>query len=373
MLRVLATISRLIDEALPPRDVPITQSQSEPQTVKPAVEKFRILSLDGGGVRGLFTVIVLEALMEEIRILIKQEDDIKPCDFFDLIGGTSTGGLLALMLSRLRMDLISCKKQYRELSKTIFQKQGWSYPFRTAVDAWFGRAWYPAEPLEAAIKALVAERIRVREKKELRGSGQEAEEAPLRSKHISRARCFVCAIRGGERGCARLRSYISKSGEGDRICAIWQAGRATSAAQLYFPPMKIGNETYWDGGSESNNPVQETYEEAFLEYGDEPPLAGIVSIGTGMPAYQDPGTEALAAVGSFIARATDTESIHLRFKSQHPELNDIYFRLQGSLDLGAIDLADWTKLDMIGRMANEYIESNDGRSAIEMCARQLVK
>ncbi|MCJ1405766.1 hypothetical protein MMC11_008996 [Xylographa trunciseda] len=386
--RVLGTMSRLVQHALLPHDVHMSQSQPEPQIppfattnvsppqtsipVEPATRKLRILSLDGGGVRGLFTVVVLEALMEEVRILTKREDDIKPCDFFDLIGGTSTGGLLALMLSRLRMDLISCKKQYRELSKTIFQKQGWSYPYKTAVDAWFGRAWYPAEPLEVSIKALVAERIRVLEKKELRSCGHAPEEAPLRSEHVSRARCFVCAIRGGERGCARLRSYVSKSGEGDRICAIWQAARATSAAQLYFPPMKIGNETYWDGGSESNNPVQETYEEAFLEFGYEPPLAGIVSIGTGMPVHKDPGTEAREAVGSFIARATDTESIHLRFKRQHPQLKDAYFRLQGSLALGAIDLADWTKLDGIEKMAHDYLESNEGRSAIENCAQHLV-
>jgi predicted acylesterase/phospholipase RssA len=381
-------MDRLVHNALSSHDVLFNKSQPEPpplpftitnapppQTpvhVKPATREFRILSLDGGGVRGLFTVIVLEVLMEEIRILTKHDDDIRPCDFFDLIGGTSTGGLLAVMLSRLRMDLISCKKQYRELSKTIFQKQGWSYPFKTAVDAWLGRAWYPAEPLEASIKAVVTERIRVLERKELRCSGQKAEEAPLRSNHVSRARCFVCAIRGGERGCARLRSYISKSGEGDRICTIWQACRATSAAQLYFPPMKIGDETYWDGGSESNNPVQETYEEAFLEFGDEPPLAGIVSIGTGLPAHKDPGTEARAAVDSFIARATDTESIHLAFKRQHPQLKDVYFRLQGSLELGAIDLADWTKLDVIERLAYEYLESNDGRLAIEKCARQLI-
>jgi patatin-like phospholipase/acyl hydrolase len=48
----------------------------------------RLLALDGGGVRGLSALIILEQLMEAID----QETPPKPCDYFDMIGGTSTGG-----------------------------------------------------------------------------------------------------------------------------------------------------------------------------------------------------------------------------------------------------------------------------------------
>jgi patatin-like phospholipase/acyl hydrolase len=47
---------------------------------------------DGGGVRGLFTAIVLEKVMEEVRILDGLDIIPRPCEYFDLIGGTSTGG-----------------------------------------------------------------------------------------------------------------------------------------------------------------------------------------------------------------------------------------------------------------------------------------
>jgi patatin-like phospholipase/acyl hydrolase len=53
-----------------------------------------ILSLDGGGVRGLSTLFLLRALMRRLndeRRLLKLEPR-KPCEVFDLIGGTSTGG-----------------------------------------------------------------------------------------------------------------------------------------------------------------------------------------------------------------------------------------------------------------------------------------
>lgn len=50
--------------------------------------ELRLLSLDGGGVRGLSALMILEELMEKVN----PESPPKPCDYFDLIGGTSTGG-----------------------------------------------------------------------------------------------------------------------------------------------------------------------------------------------------------------------------------------------------------------------------------------
>jgi patatin-like phospholipase/acyl hydrolase len=50
--------------------------------------ELRLPALDGGGVRGLSSLIILEQLMETIN----PEAPPKPCDYFDMIGGTSTGG-----------------------------------------------------------------------------------------------------------------------------------------------------------------------------------------------------------------------------------------------------------------------------------------
>ena len=63
----------------------------------------RILSLDGGGVRGLSSLLILREVMEEIGRRSPSLDPLLPCQYFDLIGGTSTGGLIAIMLGRLRM------------------------------------------------------------------------------------------------------------------------------------------------------------------------------------------------------------------------------------------------------------------------------
>jgi Patatin-like phospholipase len=70
----------------------------------------RILALDGGGVRGLSSLLVVRSLMHEVQRLLVDNGQAKtgdklpvPCQYFDLICGTSTGGLIAIMLGRLRM------------------------------------------------------------------------------------------------------------------------------------------------------------------------------------------------------------------------------------------------------------------------------
>jgi len=76
---------------------------------------FRILSLDGGGIKGAFTASVLTSLEEEIKGPIGE--------YFDLIAGTSTGGILALGLG-LRIPAADILKFYREMGPDIFRATG---------------------------------------------------------------------------------------------------------------------------------------------------------------------------------------------------------------------------------------------------------
>jgi patatin-like phospholipase/acyl hydrolase len=50
--------------------------------------ELRLLAIDGGGVRGLSSLMILQQLLSTID----QDFPPKPCDYFDMIGGTSTGG-----------------------------------------------------------------------------------------------------------------------------------------------------------------------------------------------------------------------------------------------------------------------------------------
>lgn len=76
-------------------------------------KKLCLLSLDGGGFRGLSSLFILLELMESLD----PDDPPKPCDVFDMIGGTSTGGLIAIMLGRLKMTVQECIEAYLYISR----------------------------------------------------------------------------------------------------------------------------------------------------------------------------------------------------------------------------------------------------------------
>ncbi len=76
---------------------------------------FKILSLDGGGIKGVFTASVLTAIEDEIKAPIGE--------YFDLIAGTSTGGIMALGLG-LGFPANRILKFYREMGPEIFPSTG---------------------------------------------------------------------------------------------------------------------------------------------------------------------------------------------------------------------------------------------------------
>jgi hypothetical protein len=66
-----------------------------------------LLSLDGGGVRGLSTLYILQRIMERLNFE-REEAGLrpkKPCEIFDLIGGTSTGGYVSLLHIQVAIHL----------------------------------------------------------------------------------------------------------------------------------------------------------------------------------------------------------------------------------------------------------------------------
>ena len=73
----------------------------------------------------------------------------KPCDYFDLIAGTGTGGLIAIMLGRLRMNTKDCMRVYVQMTRKVFEtdKTIAGIPYRSTL--------FKASMLEDAIKACV--------------------------------------------------------------------------------------------------------------------------------------------------------------------------------------------------------------------------
>lgn len=116
----------------------------------------RLLSLDGGGVRGLSSLYILRDLMA--RVSGDKNAIAKPCDYFDMIGGTSTGGLIAIMLGRLEMTVEECIRAYKELSQAVFQDPKKLTKARAAIRLVRGAdvgAKYESDGLDKAIKKIL--------------------------------------------------------------------------------------------------------------------------------------------------------------------------------------------------------------------------
>lgn len=83
----------------------------------------RVLALDGGGIRGIISLGVLQALEEQLR---EREGhgsaDFRLCDYFDLIGGTSTGAIIAAGLAR-GMSVEQISTFYGQFGRTAFAKR----------------------------------------------------------------------------------------------------------------------------------------------------------------------------------------------------------------------------------------------------------
>ena len=185
----------------------------------PDVERFQILSLDGGGIRGVFTAAVLAA--------IENDYDTTVTDHFDLIAGTSTGGIVALALG-LGIDPRDIVKFYFEHGRHIFSDR---LGFRRLLH--WGRRKYPAGRLAHALRTIVGERL----------LGESQSRLVIPAFNIAEGDVYVFRT-----------PHLEKLRRDYRVPA-WQVAMATAAAPTYFSTYPgISGQRLVDGGVWANNP-----------------------------------------------------------------------------------------------------------------------
>ncbi|KAF2623699.1 FabD/lysophospholipase-like protein [Macroventuria anomochaeta] len=136
---------------------PCNAYQSETHLRTQHGEELCLLALDGGGVRRLSSLCILDELMRKAD----NENPPNPYDYFDLIGGTSTGGLIAVMLGRLGMTIDECRHAYLDLAAEAFElknhpaKPMWGIPWKWELNARFN-----TEALECGMKRIIRRALR---------------------------------------------------------------------------------------------------------------------------------------------------------------------------------------------------------------------
>lgn len=227
----------------------------------------RILSLDGGGIRGALTLGYLEKI-EDIIQKKEQNPKLLLCDYFDLIGGTSTGAIIAAGLS-IGMKASEIKDLYLNLGDKIFGKK---IRFFKNPHKWL-RADYDYKPLEEELKRIF--------KNYTLGSEQIKTFLCIVTKRIDTLSTWLLTNH------PEAKYYHKNKG-----ILLYKLVRARTAAPTFFKPqtMNVGtNEigTFIDGGvSLANNPSLQLFLLATLkgfpyQWETGADKLAIYSIGTG--------------------------------------------------------------------------------------------
>lgn len=114
--------------------------------VAPSQKVRRILSLDGGGVRGIIEVAFLEALSDAVKAHFGRDTALH--DVFHLIGGTSTGSLIATALA-LGLPISDVKEFYLDRAEVFFRRKRWWALGQTSL--------FDPDALEAEIREIIAD------------------------------------------------------------------------------------------------------------------------------------------------------------------------------------------------------------------------
>jgi hypothetical protein len=294
-----------------------------------------ILSLDGGGVRGLSSLLILQHFMQALSRRLKSHAILLPCEVFDLIIGTNTGGIIALMLGRLRMSVSDCIEAYANLARNVFGKPRSAYQLLALA----GKSMYHKHPLEAALKELV---------KEMAGS----ESMTLGADEYGCKTAVVAALQEDSSRPVLLRSYSDHPDFPAFNSAIWEAGRATTATPLFFPPVVIGSPpcTYLDGtGSGHGNPARLAVREA-EELWPGRALGCLLSIGTGSPSVIPVKPWAHDIVKHFASLAAQCSRVDDKLARQFKDnSNTPYFRFSVRCELISARLDEWEEISPSSR------------------------
>jgi hypothetical protein len=256
----------------------VTTTKPDTETTPAAARLFslgrkRVLTLDGGGVRGIVSI----AFLKEMERRLREETgrpDLVLADVFDLIAGTSVGSMLATMLA-LGMPAGEIETTFRDVAPRIFSG-------RKTI---FGQKRFSASPLVNAVRSIV--------KDERLGSDQLLTGLAIVAKRVDKGSVWVLSNN------PRM-PYWNDGPEwdGNRRYKLESLIRASTAAPFLFTPTEITIHTdrfgkvdkgwFVDGGvSPHNNPALQVLLMAALpayklEWTLSPNDLLMVSVGTGL-------------------------------------------------------------------------------------------
>ncbi|KAL2890352.1 Acyl transferase/acyl hydrolase/lysophospholipase [Ceratocystis lukuohia] len=296
-----------------------------------ATEPCKILSLDGGGIRGLSSLFILEEIMEFIKDSEKLSEIPKPCERFDLIGGTGTGGIIAMMLGRLEMTVDQCIRTYKKLAETAFTPKRLKLILGSSDTL-------SATNLEDAVKRIIREHC------------VEPKQSCTKTAVLAMTKDNI------ETSPTLLTTYDTSSGfSGSKI---WEVARATSATATLFKSIKIGRDEteFIDASFGHNNPCESLIVEAEKQFPGRPMI--VLSIGTGLGDVVRVGNTKDSVIKAFKEMAVTSKATALRLQDKFDGTTG-YYRFDVENGLKDVTLLDWRQASKVSSHTLNYLHENE--------------
>jgi uncharacterized protein len=203
----------------------------------------KLLCIDGGGIRGIFAITILQALEEEVGHPVGE--------IFDVVAGTSTGAIIAASVS-LNKNMSEIYESYKHFGGKIFTRQAKVGLFKSV---------YSDRSLRHLLKKAFGEVTLQDITKPLL----------IPAVDITHGKPFI------------HRSNYGHPDNEDLSIKLWDAVLSSCSAPVYFPPNKIGDQYLSiDGGLWANNPSLVGMTEAIHFFNKTLDEINILSIGTGL-------------------------------------------------------------------------------------------
>lgn len=219
-------------------------------------KQFKILSLNGGGVRGLFSITIL-AELERVMAERTNNPDLAIGSYFDMITGASIGGIIAIALAdgQKARDL---QIKFHTAAPAIFPRYSWIPDWLRGIHQFVKRLWCPlynAAHLKKEVTGIIGDGKTVR---------------------MLKRRLLIPTINLSTGRPLYIKTCHNSRFTRDDQFNLIDVAMATSAAPTYFLPHYIENQSAYfaDGGLLANNPSFVAYHEA-LNYLDDQEFLGL--------------------------------------------------------------------------------------------------
>ncbi|KAH7065101.1 acyl transferase/acyl hydrolase/lysophospholipase [Macrophomina phaseolina] len=326
----------------------------------PPTAGIRILTLDGGGIRGIIELVFLkhlESMLSNLKAPLRS--------YFDFICGTSAGGLIVLGLFLMEWSVEECLYKFEELAMRTFRRENGRpsslFQLQRAILSYMRDFKYDSTAIEDAFRLDPNPPMKMFNPLK-NGTKVAVTTTTAREVHP----CLFTNYNGVRRP-SGIGYQVVRAQKHQNDISVGEAASCTSAAPWFFKPKVVkGLGTFQDGGLQHNNPLGISLRECSFLWPERGSPDFAISIGTGT-SFEEAAFEprspvrdrTLSRLFRALMRSFDGEKAWKDFMNAIPEQHrHRYHRLNLNLDGPEPDIDDVSSMKLLKSQAQNYLRSS---------------